>query len=1215
MADGPAHGSQSSSLSSLTPSPDRAGSASPSRKRPRLSSTSPPSPALDIAQSPAKRVSGSLRAQETYGELLQGLDDEDFRMLPSSDPRVRGIEDEEDEGDAEGGAGELADGAGKEGEAGEAADDSGVGLLPDIERSRDVEEGVEAEPPDVDEVEDAEFEGDDMWLGFDDADVGFDQPDTFPSTAFSALPPPSDRLDGATAEGDAHDAAFTEPPEPRLSDFGFANVNSLAGGIGGFVFATRKPLEVSEQAMQRMKAMLDAEDHPADSPSRPADRQQPVARTKTPLARPLPLHQPTLPFVPVPATAASTGSTLKSLGGFATAGGAAVAAPSADAFALAQQRLQGSSSPAPAAAFASASTTALSAAPAFLGFQNAAGRSIDMPSEEAMQRARAHLDAPSSSPPPGSAPTRVMRPLRPKARLPVPTRDVFEAPPAGGHGSFTAGQPTFALPPPASRAPSPIPVERTGAAMALDTPTALRVRQASAKSSASDDGGLAAGRRTPLIPLINGGEKDGMQAKECAAEKDAETASSETMRSSKSPTPPAERASAASSDAIQPTAGPVPVAQQARRPPVAPGAVYPAPSRPGSFRPPLLSHTATPARRPHSAYTPLHPSRLVSPASVVSSSTPNPLLSQQRRLNFGMTPLRKPHHLANTRTATPGSGAGGKGFKTPWKDGKRPEGLTPMGLKDKLAAQKASVRKMDTSAKRSGDKKTSRLSEADLAKREKAKVFDLEAPLDFERYDLTFGMRPQTHYYEALQEIGIPDAVLDMDSTSGASYTFPCGRGVADAFSTLQALVAERMPEEKDLVTLPWVKNHWSLVLWKLASYVRSRPDLLDEWWSFERVMNQLRYRYEREVNRAERSAIKRIQEQDSPASLPMVLCVSQIRWDEPSDDSGADPDTLVIVGLELTDGWYRIRTNVDRTLKSACERGKIVVGSKIAVMGAKLDSSKDEGSDVLQALGRSTLMITGNSTSLAPWHAKLGFRPEPFIASLASISPAGGLVPLLDIYVDRVFPRGYTELRKGRSGENWGEEEEAARAKEWERGRKRIEAKMTDELEKAGVEEDELVELLREAVGRYDAAPTSASLNEEPDEILDRLESAPNKQAIIRKLTAQQVQACFALAQENAQASRYRAVEDLQKELADKYPPRQVRCFRVLRISDAREGTKSVKRTAQLTVWDAETFDADFFREGQRFMLSNTLPKGSWKPKDSEIGLATRRDSRWRRI
>jgi breast cancer 2 susceptibility protein len=71
-----------------------------------------------------------------------------------------------------------------------------------------------------------------------------------------------------------------------------------------------------------------------------------------------------------------------------------------------------------------------------------------------------------------------------------------------------------------------------------------------------------------------------------------------------------------------------------------------------------------------------------------------------------------------------------------------------------------------------------------------------------------------------------------------------------------------------------------------------------------------------------------------------MVLCVSQIRWDDPSDvetlPEGEEP-LLVIVGLELTDGWYRIRTNVDAALKSACERGKIVVGSKLAISGARV--------------------------------------------------------------------------------------------------------------------------------------------------------------------------------------------------------------------------------------------------------------------------------------
>lgn len=99
---------------------------------------------------------------------------------------------------------------------------------------------------------------------------------------------------------------------------------------------------------------------------------------------------------------------------------------------------------------------------------------------------------------------------------------------------------------------------------------------------------------------------------------------------------------------------------------------------------------------------------------------------------------------------------------------------------------------------------------------------------------------------------------------------------------------------------------------------------------------------YEREINRAERSCVKRIQEQDSPANLPMILCVSAVRWEESSDETqepGGRP--MIITGLELTDGWYRIRSNVDKTLQSACQRGKIVVGSKLSIVGARVSHQK----------------------------------------------------------------------------------------------------------------------------------------------------------------------------------------------------------------------------------------------------------------------------------
>ncbi|GAA5884455.1 hypothetical protein JCM6882_005258 [Rhodosporidiobolus microsporus] len=1283
--------SPTSTLSSLTPSPDRPPSGSPSRKRPRLSSTSPPPARLSTVPSPA-----APEKAQAFDDLLEGLGEDDFRLPPSSNPVIEREDGDEEDGEPVAGLPVVAEGmeevegaaeTPRKADAG-AADDSGVGLLPDIEQVKAAapSAAVEGEPPDGDDLE---FDGDDLWLEFDEADVGFDQPSALPSSMLSAAtaaPARRDKGKGVAREMDVEtdDSAATssKKEEPRLHDFGFTGLGGAQIQLGGgFVFATRKPFAVSEQAMQRARALLEAEDQPAEAKSRQNSMPPPPTRTSTPVARP-PFPRPPPPVVSTPRAASPAPrlasnlpppSTLSAFGGFQTAAGSSVSLPSADALARAQKSLQGSSSPArpfdPTSPAASTSTSrppllaplpppAPPPAPAFLGFQNAAGRALDMPSEEAMRRAQEQLDARSSSPVAG--PSRAPRPpSRPPSRVPSRSgeTDVF----AGGVAPADAAKSgsKFALLPPVAR------LAGLGGVVP-DSPTTARVRMSS--SERDGEGGGSSGRRTPLAPV------DANAALACG-EKDSEEegASTATLRSSSPPALP--NAPPPSLDAAPPPAAafaplpPLPsTAPPVQTPLIAPVPLRPAPvastsafasaSRPPStalpastrslaFRSPFASsHTSTPSRGPSASFTPLRPSSLAPTITLPSaSSTPNPnsnpLLpgppGTQRRLNLGMTPRSKPFHLANTRVGTPralasgvhaapggvGPRTGVKAFKTPFKGGKAPEGLTPQGLKGKMedVGVKGSDKKAASAKKGKGRAGVVALD----PKREKAKVFELDAT-GVERFDLlTFGMRPQTHYYEHLQTLRVPPEILDMDPSSGLSYVFPCGSSVQTAFTTLQELVAARMPDEKDLVTLPWVKNHWALVLWKLASYVRSRPDLVEEWWTFERVMEQLRYRYEREINLAQRSCIKRIQEHDSPSTLPMILCVTQIRWDEPADaDSSATSTTtsgdapLVIVGLELTDGWYRIRSNVDQTLKSACERGKIVVGSKIAVMGAKLESSKNEGMDVLQALSRSSLTLSGNSTCLAPWHATLGFHRDPFVSSLSRLSSKGGLVPLVDVVVERAYPCGYIDLRKGRGTETWGEEEELVRAEEWKRGRKKLEAKLADEAEKAGVEEDEVVELLQEAAERIEPSSARASTSapsEEPDEILDRLDSASSKAPLIRKLSPQQIRACLALALENAQASRFRVVEDLQKELAEKYPPRDVRGFRVIRIRDAQIGEKTSNRTALLTIWDVQSFEEGFVKEGGRYLISNTVPKGSWRHGDLEISLATRRDSRWRKV
>lgn len=60
------------------------------------------------------------------------------------------------------------------------------------------------------------------------------------------------------------------------------------------------------------------------------------------------------------------------------------------------------------------------------------------------------------------------------------------------------------------------------------------------------------------------------------------------------------------------------------------------------------------------------------------------------------------------------------------------------------------------------------------------------------------------------------------------------------------------------------------------------------------------------------------------------------------------------------------------------------------------------EPCEVLEAYDKVELNIAGNGTHPAPWHAKLGFQPQPAIATLHTLSPDGGIVPCLELVVTK---------------------------------------------------------------------------------------------------------------------------------------------------------------------------------------------------------------------
>jgi breast cancer 2 susceptibility protein len=161
-----------------------------------------------------------------------------------------------------------------------------------------------------------------------------------------------------------------------------------------------------------------------------------------------------------------------------------------------------------------------------------------------------------------------------------------------------------------------------------------------------------------------------------------------------------------------------------------------------------------------------------------------------------------------------------------------------------------------------------------------------------------------------------------------------------------------------------------------------------------------------------------------------MILCVAAVHLPEPSppaEDGGPPPRPY----LELTDGWYKVLTEVDDCLARAVTKGKIRVGRKLAVSGAKLDSGS-EGADALEAFEKSRLIISGNSTSMARWHSKMGLQPQPFIAGLSSLSVDGGQIVLMDIIVEKLYPIAYVSSVKGAREGPWDEKEERVRADQW---------------------------------------------------------------------------------------------------------------------------------------------------------------------------------------
>ncbi|NXJ18259.1 BRCA2 protein, partial [Dicrurus megarhynchus] len=343
---------------------------------------------------------------------------------------------------------------------------------------------------------------------------------------------------------------------------------------------------------------------------------------------------------------------------------------------------------------------------------------------------------------------------------------------------------------------------------------------------------------------------------------------------------------------------------------------------------------------------------------------------------------------------------------------------------------------------------------------------------------------PSFYSTEELYKYGVSKQCIQVNSTNAESFQFlikdffskeyllagngmqladggwliPTDEGKAGKKEFYRAL-CDTPGVNPNLITEAWVYNHYRWIVWKLAAMEVSFPrEFANRCLTPEMVLLQLKYRYDLEVDKSKRSAIKKIMERDDAAGKTLVLCISKIMSlntvVSPSSSNKNMESKKAAALIEVTDGWYGIRALLDPPLKAFLDRRRLTVGQKIIVHGAELVGPQN-GCTPLEAPDSLLLKISANSTRRARWHAKLGFHrdPRPFPLPLSSLYSEGGAVGCIDVVIQRTYPIQWMEKTSAGSyvfRNSRAEEREAAKhAEDQQRKLETLFAKIQAEYEK----------------------------------------------------------------------------------------------------------------------------------------------------------------------
>ncbi|KAK7344501.1 hypothetical protein VNO77_14169 [Canavalia gladiata] len=433
------------------------------------------------------------------------------------------------------------------------------------------------------------------------------------------------------------------------------------------------------------------------------------------------------------------------------------------------------------------------------------------------------------------------------------------------------------------------------------------------------------------------------------------------------------------------------------------------------------------------------------------------------------------------------------------------------------------------------------------------------------------------------KKVHFPNLIRQVASVNADKYVFHEGSGNngmgAEAFAHLLADHGASL----NFATEKWVKNHYKWIVWKLACYERYYPaKSAGKFLTIANVLEELKYRYEREVNHGHRSTIKKILEGDALPSVMMILCISSIHSNHvPKSGTFLETQTGALktepVKVELTDGWYSMDAILDVPLSKQQAAGKLFVGQKLRIWGAGLCGWNGPVSP-LEVSSTISLLLHINGTYRAHWAERLGFCKiaGPPLA-LNCIKSNGGLVPQTLAGITRKYPILYKErLSNGRSVII----------------SERMEIKMMElyNQRRSAVVDGIISEYQKERTHIYDESDSEGA------KIYNMLETAAEPEFLMADMSPEQLSS-FATFKAKLNAIRQSEIEkSVEKALKDTgLGNRDVTPFMRLRVVGLTYKSQQDKpKEGIVTIWNPTEKQCQALVEGEAYAIAGLVPSSS---------------------